>query len=178
MDNNSDTLGRKPNRARTLASEDATIQEGASCSDTFDIEAFFPYLVRVYYKSVSETVKSVYFEGHSLKASEWRTMAVVGPVRKLSAREIVGKSSMDKVSVSRAVSGLRAKGLMTQSIDETDRRRSVLELTKEGCKTYHDLIPRVRKAEKQLLAELTETEQAELLRLMSKVRTAANSILD
>ena len=80
-------------------------------SDKFDLHRFFPYLVRIYYRAVSEAVSSVYTEQFGLSVSEWRTMAVLGPYNSLSATQIVAQSSMDKVVVSRAIKGLQAHGL-------------------------------------------------------------------
>ncbi len=142
----------------------------------FSLQAFFPYLVRVYYKSVSQSVHHVYSREMGLTVSEWRTMAVLGPDRTLSAMEIVRESSMDKVNVSRAVAGLKTKELIIQSIDSKDRRKSVLRLSRKGCDGYSRLIPNILEMESKLLDGLSEAEVATLLRLMEKVRSNAERV--
>ncbi|MCP4073441.1 MAG: winged helix-turn-helix transcriptional regulator, partial [Hyphomicrobiales bacterium] len=112
--------------------------------DDFDLKNFFPYLVRVYYRAVSEAVSSVYTEKFGLSVSEWRTMAVLGPHNSISASEIVEQSSMDKVAVSRAIKGLQAKGFLKRDIDGDDRRRAALRLTLEGRNTFANLVPKVK----------------------------------
>ncbi len=141
----------------------------------FDLRSFFPYLVRVYYQAVSQSVSDIYGPLYGLSVSEWRTMAVLGN-RLLSASEIVERSSMDRVAVSRAIKGLREAGLLKRDIDGDDRRRAVLRLTEKGARVFNDLIPRVRQLEEDLLAGLSEAERATLLDLMTRVRENADRL--
>jgi len=142
----------------------------------FDLQSFFPYRVRIFYRSVSSSVASVYATLFGLSVSEWRTMAVLGTDRALSASEIVARSSMDKVNVSRAIQGLRKAGLLKRDIDGDDRRRAVLRLTDQGLATFHTLVPLVREIEANLLRGLSEGERETLFRLMDKVRENAASL--
>ncbi len=142
-------------------------------SDDFDLNNFFPYLVRICYRAVSEAVSSVYTEKFGLSVSEWRTMAVLGPHNSMSASEIVEQSSMDKVAVSRAIKGLQAKGLLKRDIDGDDRRRAALRLTLEGRNTFANLVPKVKQAEENCLRQLSPDERATLIGLMKRVRMNA-----
>ena len=107
--------------------------------------------------------------------SEWRTMVVLGPTGALSAGEIVARSSMDKVNVSRAVKGLLAHGFLTRDIDGEDRRRSVLRLTREGRRVFNEIVPQVRDMEATCLKGLSQSETATLISLMERVRLNAES---
>jgi DNA-binding MarR family transcriptional regulator len=142
----------------------------------FDLKSFFPYLVRIYYRAVSASVSSIYASMFGLTVPEWRTMAVLGPNRALSASEIVAYSSMDKVNVSRAISRLRKNGLLKRDIDGDDRRRSVVRLTERGREIYETLVPEVLDLEDDLLAGLTKAERETLIRLMDKVRLRAETL--
>ena len=142
----------------------------------FDLTTFFPYQVRVYYRSVSDSVTAIYASLFGLSVSEWRTMAVLGADQALSASEIVARSSMDKVNVSRAVQGLRKAGLLKRDIDGDDRRRAVLRLTDKGRETLETLVPLVLKLEAELLEGLTSDERDTLVRLMEKVRRNADAL--
>jgi len=144
--------------------------------DDFNLSSFFPYLVRVYYRAVSEAVSSVYSSLYKLSVSEWRTMAVLGPNRALSASEIVERSSMDKVNVSRAIKGLRNAGYLKRDIDGDDRRRAVLRLTESGADVFHALIPKVAEVEQQLLKGLSPQERETLTQLMEKVQNNADHL--
>ena len=142
----------------------------------FDLKAFFPYQVRIYYRSVSSSVSDIYGTLYGLTVPEWRTMAVLGPHRALSAGEIVERSSMDKVNVSRAISRLRERGFLKRDIDGDDRRRLVLRLTEDGRDAFKTLVPKLLDLEKTLLAGLSDAEVQELLRLMTKVRLNAEAL--
>lgn len=161
--------------------QEGLVQQSSDAADAeapgaFDLRAFFPYQVRVFYQAVSASVTQVYGPLHGLSVSEWRTMAVLGSHRVLSASEIVERSSMDRVAVSRAIKGLRNAGLLKRDIDGDDRRRAVLRLTDKGVAVFNDLIPRVRDLERRLLEGLTAEECGLLLSLMQRVGKNAKAI--
>ncbi len=141
-----------------------------------DLRSFFPYLVRIFYRAVSRSVSDVYTSSYALSVSEWRTMAVLGPHRALSATEVVEQSSMDKVNVSRAIKGLREAGYLRRDINGDDRRRAVLRLTSAGVEVYRTLVPLVLGLEEELLRGLSAEERESLVQLMLKVRKNAERL--
>ena len=141
--------------------------------DEFTLHNFFPYLVRIFYRAVSGSVSRVYGSEFDLSVSEWRTMAVLGPYGVLSATEIVERSSIDKVNVSRAIKGLQKRGYLKRDIDGEDKRKAVLRLTGDGRQTYTLLIPMIKAIEDQLLNGLSDDEITTLIRLMAKVQRNA-----
>jgi DNA-binding MarR family transcriptional regulator len=100
-------------------------------------------------------------------------MAVLGPHGTLSASEIVERSSMDKVNVSRAIKKLQKTGYLKRDIDGNDKRKAVLRLTEEGRKIHLALIPMIKDLEQNLLEGLTKEEVEQLKFLMEKVRLNA-----
>jgi len=144
--------------------------------DTFELAEFFPYLVRVYYRAVSDAVSSIYSTRYGLTTSEWRTMAVLGPTTTLSASEIVERSSMDKVNVSRAIKGLQKTGFLRRDIDGQDKRRAVLRLTQKGSEAFAILAPLVKQVEQDLLTDFSEQERMKLVNMMKRVRANAEKL--
>ncbi len=144
--------------------------------EQFQLSSYFPYMVRCFYLDVSQSVKDVYSTLYNLKVSEWRTMAVLNDYEPLSAKEIVARSSMDKVNVSRSIASLQQSKLLERHIDPTDRRRVLLRLTRQGKQAMRELVPLVLGVEKQLLNGLTEDEQKTLISLMQKIRSNASNI--
>lgn len=142
----------------------------------FRLATFFPYRVRTFYRDVSLSVQAVYAPAHGLTPAEWRTMAVLAEHEPMSATQIVARSSMDKVNVSRAVAGLEKAGLLARHVDPADRRRALLRLTPRGRAVLADLVPRVLAVERQLLDGLTDTECDTLVRLMQRVRDNAAAL--
>ncbi len=144
--------------------------------ESFDLKSFFPYRVRLYYQAISDSVADIYTPLLGLSVSEWRTMVVLGTQQALSAGEIVERSSMDKVAVSRAIKRMREAKLLRRDIDGDDRRRAVLRLTEEGAQAYRRLVPLVRQLEADLLEDLSEAERGILLSLMERVRQNALAV--
>lgn len=144
----------------------------------FDLQDFFPYQVRVFYKAVSQSVTNIYSSLHGLSVQEWRVMAVLGNNQPLTASELVEMSSMDKVQISRAIKKLEETGLLYRQEDHEDRRRVHLTLSRRGNEIFKELVPLVKELEKDLLAGLSEDELNTLLTLMEKVRTNATQALE
>ncbi len=144
--------------------------------ERFNLESFFPYLVRIYYRAVSHAVTSIYERDYGLTVSEWRAMAVLGNDQPLSAGEIVTRSSIDKVRVSRAIAGLTKAGYLERRVDEDDRRKVALQLTRSGQAVFEELVGKVLVLEDQILAGLSDEEKEQLVNLMARVRTNAEAL--
>ncbi|MBL4613492.1 MAG: winged helix-turn-helix transcriptional regulator [Magnetovibrio sp.] len=142
----------------------------------FQLATYFPYMVRIFYRDVSQTVKDVYTTIFGLSVSEWRTMSVLNDFEPLSAKEIVSRSSMDKVNVSRSISSLQRRKYLERHIDPADRRRVLLRLTRQGKQVMIELIPLVQEIERDLLKGLSAVERETLVKLMRKVSLNAHAI--
>jgi len=146
-------------------------------SVTFQLEKFFPYLVRIYYRAVSQSVSSIYEKDYGLAVSEWRAMAVLGNSKEpLSAGEIVTRSSIDKVKVSRAIAGLTKAGYLERRVDEGDRRKVALQLTRSGYYVFEELVEKVQDLENKLLEGFSAEEKELLLSFMARVRNNAQDL--
>jgi len=144
----------------------------------FDLSKFFPYRVRAYYRAVSDAISSVYTSRFGMSVSQWRTMAVLGDGGNLTASEIVRKTSMDKVVVSRAIKGLEGQGFLRRKSDGGDRRRVVLNLNAKGRRVFQILVPLVKQLEEECLQGLTPVERASLDTLMERVRVNAERVFN
>lgn len=136
----------------------------------FDLQTFLPYLVRIFYVDVSEKVSSTYADQFDMSPAEWRTMAILGTDRALSATQIVEHSSMDKVVVSRAVSKMTDRGWVKVEKNAQDKRSKLLRLTRAGATVYRTIVPRVQEAEKVILAGLSSEQIETLTALMAQIR--------
>ena len=109
--------------------------------NTLVLESFLPYRLSVLSNRVSSTIAAVYADRFSLTIPEWRVIAVLGRFPDLSAAELVQRTEMDKVAISRAVSRLLKTGRIRRQVFPGDRRRSLLELSKAGQKVYQQIVP-------------------------------------
>jgi DNA-binding MarR family transcriptional regulator len=97
-----------------------------------DLEHFIPYRLSVLANTVSAALAGAYASRFGLTIPQWRVIAVLARVPGLSAADVAERTAMDKVAVSRAVTGLTRAGRVSRALAASDRRRSVLSLTARG----------------------------------------------
>ena len=134
-----------------------------------DLDRFLPYRLSVLSNRLSQAIARRYQDRFGLSVTEWRVMAVLGLEPGLSATEVAERTAMDKVAVSRAVNALLGAGRLERQFDGTDRRRSILRLSDDGQAIYDAVVPMALDYERALLADLDETERAQLERLLLKL---------
>jgi DNA-binding MarR family transcriptional regulator len=91
----------------------------------------------------------------------------------MTAGGIGERAEMDKVRVSRAVARLAAAGHVDRRLDESDRRRAVLDLTSSGRAVYAEIAPLALAVERRLLARLDPNDRAALARVLEKLEAVA-----
>ncbi len=134
-----------------------------------DLEHFLPYRLSVLSNRISSAIAREYSERLSLSVTEWRVMAVIGRYPGLSAREVAERTAMDKVAVSRAVASLMSTGRLERDVDDEDRRRSVLRLSKDGLAVYDQVVPLALGFERHVLEGMPDAERALLFRLLDRL---------
>jgi DNA-binding MarR family transcriptional regulator len=144
----------------------------------FVLADFLPYQLSVASNAVSRAVAegTGYEARFGLSAAEWRVLAATAaagrPGQAPSQAEIGGLTAMDKMTISRAVSGLVHRRLLTRARDDGDRRALRLSVTEEGQR-IHDLVaPRALAVEAALLAALDPGEADALRSALARLRVA------
>lgn len=135
----------------------------------WELDRFLPYRLSILSNRVSQTIASAYARRFGLGVTEWRVIAVLGRYPGLSANGVAARTAMDKVAVSRTVARLLERGLLQRDTHDDDRRRSVLELSRDGYGIYDEVVPLALEYERRLLAPLDADEQAQLDRLLRKL---------
>ena len=143
---------------------------------TFKLQEFFPYLVRVFYRDVTASVASVYDTEFGMTPAEWRSMMVIGPYRKLTAQDIVARSSMDKVIVSRTLARMKQNGWIETCANTGDGRSKLVSLTDMGRSIYVQLIPKAMKVENKLLSGLSEEQKNQFINIMAKISASRRQL--
>ncbi|KLD77863.1 MarR family transcriptional regulator [Xanthomonas hyacinthi DSM 19077] len=134
-----------------------------------ELEHFLPYRLSILSNTVSQSIASEYQDRFELSMTEWRVMTILARFPEISAREVVDRSAMDKVAVSRAVARLLERGFIQRETHGDDRRRSVLHLSAAGVEVYQVVAPMVLECERRLLAPFSEEEQRLLNRLIDRL---------
>ncbi len=138
----------------------------------FRLSDFLPYRLSILSNRISLGISEIYEEKYALTITEWRTMAILGSFPKSTASEIVQKTAMDKVAISRAVKKLLERNFVERETDAEDRRRQTLRLTELGQEVYDEIIPKAQNYESQFLKELDEKDLADMERIVQKLAQA------
>lgn len=125
------------------------------------LAAFTPYRIVALARRLSEELGEAYrHEGVTIP--EWRVLAVVAQAPVSAARDVARMTPMDKMAVSRAVSSLEGKGLVTRERGE-DRRVSSLRLTPAGEIVYQRVAAIALVYEEKLLRRLPDDDRRAFL---------------
>jgi DNA-binding MarR family transcriptional regulator len=135
----------------------------------WELDRFLPYRLSILSNRLSQTIASAYARRFGLGITEWRVIAVLGRYPGLSANAVAARTAMDKVAVSRTVARLLERGLLQRDTHDDDRRRSVLELSRDGYGIYDEVVPVALEYERRLLAPLDAEERTQLDRLLGKL---------
>lgn len=124
-----------------------------------ELENFLPYRLSVLAQLVSESLHDLYAAPFGLSVTQWRVMAALGRFAPLTASEVGQRIVMDKVAVSRAVAGLKQRGLIERATDRNDRRRASLELSARGRAMHGRIVPLALAYEGRLCGALSAEER-------------------
>lgn len=143
-----------------------------------ELDDFVPYRLSVASNAVSLAIARAYEKRFDLKMIEWRVMAILANGAGLTQQELVGRTRMDKVTVSRAAQGLEERGLVRRAPNEEDGRSLRLSLTAAGQKLHARVSPIAVSLEAEILASLSAKEIAALKTVLRRIEAAATTILD
>lgn len=136
------------------------------------LDDFLPYRLSVADNAVSQVVERAYAH-HALTVPQWRVIAVLGEADALSQRELVDRTRMDKLTVSRAARTLETRRLVLRRDDASDGRTLRLSLSAQGRRIYGEVIPAALDAERRVVSQLGAGDRRALEKLLRKVEAAA-----
>ena len=141
-----------------------------------ELSKFLPYRLSVLSNLVSSAIAAQYSDRFGLNIPQWRVMAVLANEPGLSAADVVTRTAMDKVAVSRAVASLLRSGRLERQRSTRDRRRSQLQLTEHGRQVYADIVPIARNYESRLVDALDGADRQTLDRIWQQLIARARSL--
>lgn len=141
------------------------------------LEEFVPYRLSLASNVVSQAIAQSYEKLFALKMHEWRVITILAEGGELTQQEIVGRSQMDKVTVSRAAQVLERRRLLRRVPSEEDARSLRLSLTPTGRDLYERVVPSAIALEAEVLAGLTDKQIADLKKMLRRLEATATAIL-
>ena len=137
---------------------------------------FAPYQLAVVGNRLSHAIASLYEKKYNIQIPEWRILMTLAERGQLSAHEVADQTSMDRARVSRAQRRMADLGLISISIDEMDRRKTLLELTEKGWDLISSIVPDAERTGDWLLDILDEEERGHLKNIMKKLMQQAEAL--
>ncbi|MCM1168101.1 MAG: MarR family transcriptional regulator [Lachnospiraceae bacterium] len=117
-------------------------------------------------RDVQFAAYEIYARKHGLTAKELFVLDIIWFERGgCPQSEICERLSATKQTISAIVKKFLKLGYFSLSESPTDRRNQIIHLTIEGKKYVKKIIPPAAKAENEAMAELSEKDVAELVRL-------------
>ncbi len=147
-----------------------------SPSEPLLLGAFLPYRLSILGERISRAFAKRYGAMFGLGIPEWRVMAVLGEPGPWQTRQVIGRTEMDRVKVSRAVTRLVDTGLVSQTAQTTDQRAHLLELTEHGLAVYRQIVPIARALEAEFVAVLDPAERQALEVILTKLHASAGRL--
>ncbi|PZQ65239.1 MAG: MarR family transcriptional regulator [Phenylobacterium zucineum] len=154
--------------------------DGAADAEAGDaglrLDSYLPYRLSVASNAVSGLIARAYEDRFGLTVPQWRVICVLAEDGGLTQVQVVARTVMDKVTVSRAAQGLSKRRLVTRAENKADGRSHVLDLTPEGRRLYAEIAPLAMAYEAALIAGLSPDDVALLKRLLGRLQTAAGQL--
>lgn len=142
------------------------------------LDAYLPYRLSVASNAVSELISRAYQDRFGLSVPQWRLICVLAEDGALTQGQLVARTVMDKVTVSRAAQGLLKRHLVNRSEHHADARSHVLQLSAQGQRLYAEIAPLALAYEQALISGLSPEEVDGLKRLLSRLQDSATALVD
>lgn len=109
-----------------------------------------------------------------LSLNEWRVFYLVHNLQPVTPRGLSGPAAMDPSLISRGVTSLMEKGLLSATRSADDQRKRLLRLSDAGEELMSKLGPVMAARRAKMDAQLTEEEHLMLDRIIQKLEQQAN----
>lgn len=142
------------------------------------LEQFLPFQLSVTSNMVSQMVATTYGALFNLRIPEWRVIAVTAERDGVTQQEIGQITRMDKVTVSRTVAALTARGLLQRAANASDGRSHLLTLTADGRTLYAAVAPKALDLEKRIFSTIDPDELRAFTSTLERLRSAVSRLQD
>ena len=106
-----------------------------------------------------------------INAGELAILLLIDAREPESQQQVARRLGIDRTTMVTLIDALEGKDLVARRPDAADRRRNVIELTAVGRKTLRRATQASDQAEQRLLAQLNETDAAQLRSLLRRIAT-------
>ena len=155
----------RKNRAAPAARPPATGDNGL----LLDLERYVPAFITFIANKLSNSATVFYQKNFGVNVTEWRIMSLLAIEPGIPASRICQVIGFDKGPVSRTLSLLQKRGLVTIRTSPDDGRTHSISLTAKGRATHDRVIVAALERERRLLSVLRKDEREVLIDLLRRV---------
>jgi DNA-binding MarR family transcriptional regulator len=142
-----------------------------------DLFRFVPFRLNRLAAEVSAALSSEYQQRYGLDIPEWRVLATLGFRNDAcTAQYIAHCTRTHKSTISRAVTALMTRQLVERVENEDDRREFALRMTRKGKALYEELIPRLKRKEREIMSCLSAQERKQFALMLGKIETSLDLV--
>jgi len=135
-----------------------------------DLFSFVPFQLNRLAAEVSAALAVEYQQRYGLDIPGWRILATLGFRNDACTAQFIAQCTRThKSTISRAVTSLLERELIERVENEDDRRELRLQLTKKGRALYQELVPRLKRREREILSCLSARERDGLAAALGKI---------
>lgn len=98
------------------------------------------YLIRDAHRSFDRVI-SAQLALHGILSAQWSALRVLWDEENLSQVEIAERMKIERASLTMLINGMEKSGLITRTVDITDRRKMRIRLTQKGRDMKRPLLP-------------------------------------
>jgi DNA-binding MarR family transcriptional regulator len=155
--------------ALAVESNDVNLHDAPSDrANGFPLDEQIGHLIRRAHQRASATFMTVLAEGQ-FTPTQFFALARLRECGAVSQNHLGRLAAMDPATIQGVIKRLQQRGFIERQPDPADRRRIVLRLTPEGCRTVDGLMARTQVVDRELLAPLAPHEQVQFRDLLKRI---------
>jgi DNA-binding MarR family transcriptional regulator len=141
-----------------------------------NLDTYLPYRLSVASNKVSSLIAKAYEVRFGLTIPQWRVLVILSEGIALSQKHLIERTVMDKVTISRAVTALVARGLVVRTTQAHDRRIDLLTLAEAGRQIVSEVTPIALEFERALVAAFEPAQIRLLETLLRELEQKADAL--
>src|SRR5436190_8265028 len=148
----------------------------AEVGPTLDLDRYVPAFITFIANKLSNSATAFYQKNFGVNVTDWRIMSLLAIEPGIPASRICHVIGFDKGPVSRTLSVLQKRGLVTIRTAPDDGRTHSISLTAKGRATHDRVIVAALERERRLLSVLRKDEREVLIDLLRRVHGNLDAI--
>jgi DNA-binding MarR family transcriptional regulator len=147
----------------------STQSAGNDRGPRLDLDRYVPAYITFIANKLSNSATAVYSRNFGVNVTEWRILSQLAIEPGIPASRICHVIGFDKGPVSRTLSAMQKRGLITIRTDPEDGRSHSISLTARGRTTHDKVIVAALDRERRLLSCLNDNERDLLIDLLRRL---------